>query len=60
MGILQRLNRLEEVTGQFPNDKKINLGAVHLTHGYEECNCNILTNYKDFDTGSAGLISSII
>ena len=35
--------------------------VVHLYHGFEESNCNILTDHKAFDpiTGSTGLKSSL-
>ena len=41
--------------------KSIDPRVVHLYHGFEESNCNILTDHKAFDpiTGSTGLKSSL-
>ena len=41
--------------------KNIDPRVVHLYHGFEESNCNILTDHKAFDpiTGSTGLKSSL-
>ena len=41
--------------------KSIDPRVVHLYHGFEESNCNILTDHKAFDpiTGSVGLKSSL-
>ena len=57
--------RIESLRGSIRSyakfTKNIDPRVVHLYHGFDESNCNILTDHKAFDpiTGSTGLKSSL-
>ena len=57
--------KVESPRGSIRSFAKVTTGidprVVHLYHGFEESNCNILTDHKAFDpiTGSTGLKSSL-